>query len=147
MSQAVPAQVVFGASILLVALFGAVVVVSVLASAGRIRLPRRASNALFLASTASLVADLLLMLSTAALQIAASKKIAIFLIRADSPRLLPDDRLVWPVNLPDIRELSTRSLVNVGWQKAESFVILASLNLMALSWSTSVIIPPNWSLI
>ena len=67
MFQATLVQVVFGASILLVALFGAMVVVSVLASAGRIDLPRRTANVLFVASLASLVAGLLLMLSTALL--------------------------------------------------------------------------------
>lgn len=67
MPQTVLVQVIFAASILLVVLFGVMVVVSVLASSGRIHLPRRAANGLFVASLASLVAGLLLMLSTALL--------------------------------------------------------------------------------
>ena len=67
MSQAVLVQVLFVASVLLVLFFGATVVVSVLGSVGWIRVQRRTSNRLFVASMLSLVAGLLLMISTALL--------------------------------------------------------------------------------
>jgi hypothetical protein len=67
MSQTALVQVILATSILLVVLFGAMLVISLLASAGRIRLPHRTSNRPFVASMLSLVAGLLLMLSTALL--------------------------------------------------------------------------------
>ena len=67
MAQAVSLQVLSGASILLIMVFGVMVVVSVLGAAGWITVRRRASNALFVAAVASLVAGVLLMLSTALL--------------------------------------------------------------------------------
>ena len=67
MFQAALAQILFVASVLLVLAFGAMVVVSVLGAVGWVRVPRRASNRLFVASMLTLVAGLLLMLSTALL--------------------------------------------------------------------------------
>jgi uncharacterized membrane protein YdcZ (DUF606 family) len=65
MGQAVLVEVIFGASLLLVVVFGAMVAVSVLGAIGWLRVPRRTSNILFVASMVSLVAGVLLMLSTA----------------------------------------------------------------------------------
>ncbi len=64
MSQLVLVQVIFVASICLVVIFGAMVFVSVLAASGRLHLPRRTTNRLYLASMVALVAGLLLMLTT-----------------------------------------------------------------------------------
>jgi len=65
MSQAVLAKAILVASVVLVVLFGAMVAVSVLGAVGWIRVRRRTSNLLFVASMASLVVGVLLMLSTA----------------------------------------------------------------------------------